>query len=210
MHFGTKKGHHEYVMDGQKLAEVKTQKDLGVIIGDNLKVSDQCTQACNRANRLLGLMRRTMSSRDPVIMTRLYKSLVRPHLEYCSVAWSPYYKKDKEQIERVQHRVTRLSASLRQIDYPERLKRLNLWSLEERRNRADLIELFKMCHGLSATKLDTFFTRVVDARTRGHTLNLKKTYCGSEARYHFFSNRVVNRGNQLEPEDVEVTAVNTF
>ena len=67
-----------------------------------------------------------------------------------------------------------------------------------------------MCHGLSATKLDTFFARVADARTRGHTFKLKKNYCGTEARYHFFSNRVVNRWNQLEPEDVEVTTVNTF
>jgi len=127
------------------------------------------------ADRMLGLMKRTMSSRDPVILTRLYKSLVRPHLEYCSAAWSPYYTKDKEQIERVQHRFTRFFVSLRQLDYPERLRRLNLWSLEERRNMADLIELFKMCHGLSATKLDAFFTSDADSRTRGHTFKLKRT-----------------------------------
>ena len=129
--FGAKNGHHEYVMNGRKLAEVKTQKDPGVVIGDNLKISDQCTQACNRANRMLGLMKRTMSSRDPVILTRLYKSLVRPHLEYCSVAWSPYYNKDKEKSERVQHRVKRFF-SLSQLDYPGRLERLYLWSLEKR------------------------------------------------------------------------------
>jgi len=73
-------------------------------------------------------------------MVRLYKSLVRKHLEYCMSAWSPHYLKDKELLERVQHRFTHLFKNLRQRDYGERLKSLNLWTLEDRRNRQDLIE----------------------------------------------------------------------
>ena len=95
---------------------------------------------------MLGMMRRTVSSRNPQILTRLYKTLVRPHLEYCSAAWSPFYAKDKARIERVQHQFTRCFSSFRTLDYGARLQKLNLWTLEERRNKADLVELFKMCH----------------------------------------------------------------
>ena len=52
--------------------------------------------------------------------------------------------KDKELLEKVQHRFTRFFKELRQLDYTERLRRLGLWSLEERRNRADLIEVYKI------------------------------------------------------------------
>jgi len=164
-------------MNGQKLEKVTEERDLGVIVSSDLKVATQCSHACMKANRMLGLIRRTMSSRDPVILTRLYKSLVRPHLEYCAVAWSPYYKKDKEKIERVQHRFTRFFKSLRDLSYESRLEKLSLWTLEERRNRADLIEVFKMSKGLSSTPLSAFFVRELDSRTRGHVWKLKKQQC---------------------------------
>ena len=55
----------------------------------HLKVAEQCQEAYRKANRMLGLVKRTMVYPDPVVLVRLYKSLVRPHLEYCSPAWSP-------------------------------------------------------------------------------------------------------------------------
>jgi len=60
---------------------------------------------------------------------RLYKSLVRPHLEYCVSAWYSHYLKDKELHERVQHRFTHMFNDLRQRNYGERLKSLKLWTL---------------------------------------------------------------------------------
>jgi hypothetical protein len=210
MHIGFANKGFTYSMNGHKLEEINNEKDLGIIIRNDLKVSDQCQQACNKANRMLGLIRRTIISRNPVMLTRLYKSLVRPHLEYSSVAWSPFYKKDKEMLERVQHRFTRFFGFLKEFDYETRLQKLELWSLEERRNRADLIEVFKMCHGLSALKLETFFTQDLDSRTRGHCYKLKKNYSRTEPRFHFFSNRVINRWNQLPQETVSLTTVNLF
>jgi len=63
-------------------------------------------------------------------MLRLYKSAVRPHLEYCTAAWSPYYIKDKELIERIQHKSTRMIPEIIKLPYMERLRRLKLWTLE--------------------------------------------------------------------------------
>jgi len=78
------------------------------------------------------MINRTIRYKERGIMVRLYKSLVRPHLEYCVSAWSPHYVKDKELLERVQHRFTRMFKDLRGMDYGERLKSLNLWTLEKR------------------------------------------------------------------------------
>ena len=78
---------------------VEEERDLGVVLRDDLKVSNNCQQAYMKASRMLGLMARTISFRNLEVMTRLYKSLVRPHLEYCVSVWSPHYVKDKELLE---------------------------------------------------------------------------------------------------------------
>ena len=79
--------------------------------------------------------------------------------------------------------------------YMERLAKLNQWSLEERRNRSDLIEVFKIAKNLSPIPLTKFFELNTDNRTRGHSLKLVKHRCNCEVRRHFFSERVVNRWN---------------
>ena len=100
-------------MNGQLLNSVTEHKDLGVIISSNLKVADHCHYASNKTNKILGLIKRTIKHRNTTVMVQLYKSLVRPHLEYCSPVWNPYYSKDKAMLENVQHRFTRLFPELR-------------------------------------------------------------------------------------------------
>jgi len=93
-------------------------------------------------------------------MLSLYKSLVRPHVEYCIIAWNPHYKKDRELIEKVQRKFTKMINNMEGKSYEERLYCLKLRTLEERRNRQDLIEVFKMCipgNGLSRLKFNEFF-----------------------------------------------------
>ena len=133
------------------------KRTMGVVVTSNLKLGEQCRQAYAKANRMLGLITRVVKHRSPVLLLRLYKSLVRPHMEYAVSSWSPHYVKDKALLERVQHRFTRLFKDLRGLEYGERLNALGLWSLEERRNRADLIEVFKMAHGHTDVRLEEFF-----------------------------------------------------
>jgi hypothetical protein len=89
------------------------------------------------------MINRTIVNKTTEVMVQLYKSLVRPHLEYCSSARSPHYRKDKKLIEHVQHRFSRMVPAVRADNYPVRLQKLNLWSLEERRNRAVYIKWSK-------------------------------------------------------------------
>ena len=133
-----------------------------------------------------------------------------PHLEYCSPVWSPHYRKDKSLLERVQHRFTLLFDDLKDLEYNRRLQRLKLWTLEERRNRADLIELFKMARGISSVPLETYFQLANESCTRGHRWKLVKAHSRCDFRLYFFSVRVLNRWNSLPQEAVEVTTVNSF
>jgi len=107
-------------------------------------------------------------------MLRLYKSLVRPHLEYCASAWSPHYVKDKELLERVQHRFTRMFKDLRERDYGERLNSLNLWTLEERRNRQDLILVFKMYKDLRGSVLMSYLKEMQILKEQGAYIEIEK------------------------------------
>jgi len=93
---------------------------------------------CNKAIKMLEMINRTIRCKERRIIVRLYKSLVKSHLEYCVSAQSPHYLKEKKELlKRVQHRFTRMFKDLRQRNYGERLKSLNLWTLEERQNRQD-------------------------------------------------------------------------
>ena len=135
---------------GLKPAEV--EKYLGIMITSDVKCLQQCEYAYSKANKVMGMIKRTISFKEPKIMLNLYKTLVRPHVEYGSSVWNPYYKKDKELLERIQHRYTKMIKDMRDKTYEDRLQCLRLWKLDERRNRQDLIEDFKRDIALSRCK----------------------------------------------------------
>ena len=78
------------------------------MISSDVKSLHQCVAACSKANRVLGMIRRTINYKEQWMMVNLYKALVKPHLEQCVSVWSLHYQKDKELLERVQHRFTRM------------------------------------------------------------------------------------------------------
>ena len=82
------------------------------------------------------------------------------------------------------------------------LESLGLWSLEERRNRADLLEVFRMYKGWSTTSFDSMFTFSSNTRTRGNRAKIKNR-CRLDLRRHFFSERVVDRWHCLEQHTIE-------
>jgi len=197
-------------MNSQTLNEVAEHKDLGITISSDLKVANHCQHACSKANRMLGLIKRTIKHKNITVMVQLYTSLVRPHLEYCSPAWNPHYSKYKAMLERVQHRFTRLFTKLKVMTYETRLKALKLWSLEERRNRADMIEVYKLMHRFADIPVSTYFQIATDNCARGHTKKLVKSHCHIDARLCFFSLQVINRWNSLSQEIVDALSVNAF
>jgi len=182
MHLGRNIPHHEYTMQKQDgtpytLKTVDKEKDLGVLIDHKLTFSQHIQAQVNKASRTLGALKHTYSAISKESFLLLYKSLVRPHLEYASVVWSPSLKRDKDAIERVQRRATRMVQGLSHLSYPERLTELKLPTLEYRRQRADILATFKILKGLdhvNHTKEcqvcgNSMFKPAVYSSTRGHT-----------------------------------------
>ena len=81
-------------------------------------------------------------------MLTLFKSFVRPHIEFANQAWAPYPIKHITAIENVQRRATKTIPGLKDLNYEQRLRHTNLPSLLYRRIRGDIIEVFKICHGI--------------------------------------------------------------
>ena len=114
LHFGKCKYRHiglgnmdeEYKMGDAVLGRTTQEKDLGVTISADMKVSEQCGIAASKGNQILGLIRRTLTYKEKQLIVPLYKAIVRPHLEYCIQAWRPYRKKDIDKLERIQRRAT--------------------------------------------------------------------------------------------------------
>ena len=125
-----------------QLEKVHDEKDLGVTVDDNLNFKLHISQKISKANSMLFLIKNYFQFLDAEMFSLLYKSLVRPHLEYASPVWSPTTKEDIKRIESVQRRATKLVPQLSQLSYTERLVALKLPTLEYRRTRQDLILLF--------------------------------------------------------------------
>ena len=157
LHIGSNNPKFNYSMNGVWLESSDVEKDLGVYVDNKLKFSKQCLDARNKANRMLGFISRNVAHRSKEVIKTLYNAYVRPHLEYCVQAWSPHYQKDLTMLEKVQRRATRLVSGLKRLDYETRLKELNMFSLERRYKRGDMIEVYKIFTGLDDLKLEDFF-----------------------------------------------------
>ena len=161
------------------------------------------------ALKVLGMIRRTFGNFSKEIIIKLYKCLIRPHLEYAVQAWRPHLRKDMDLLEKVQRRATKLVVGTRGKGYEERLQMLGMTTLETRRIRGDLIEVFKIMKGLDKVEEHHFFDRAVGS-TRGHDLKLNKPRCRLNCRKFCFSHRVVDLWNKLPNNAVACNTVVGF
>ena len=216
LHAGKKNQEFSYDWGSGQLAQTLQEKDVGVLIMKNLKPSLHCAKAANKANQVLGQMARAVSYRDKFTFLRLYKVYVRPHLQYCSSAWSPFSVADKEVLERVQRRAVNMICGLAG-SYEQKLRELGLLTLEENRVRGDMIEMFKLMTGKSTIDFRKFFqlssVRVGAGNTRGNSgyLNVEEpSLAKTDIRRHFFSSRCPRLWNSLPDYVKQAGTVHTF
>jgi hypothetical protein len=209
IHFGYNNKEAVYNMGCNTLAAVSEERDLGVIVHRSLKSSSQCVKVVKSANATLGMINRTFVSKNKTTLLHLYKSLVRPKLEYCVQAWRPFLQRDIDLLEKVQRRATRMIVKDENKTYEERLQILNWTTLETRRLRGDLIQTFKILKGLDKVDSSMYFVKS-STGLRGHSLKLFKSGSRLDIRRFFFSQRVVDEWNRLPESAIQCQTVNNF
>jgi hypothetical protein len=232
LHYGKNNLKRTYYMTDSggerfELEAVDSERDLGVIISSDLSWSTHINSIAGRANKILGMLKRTFISRDSELWKYLYTSLVRPHLEYAVQVWNPYLKKDILVLERIQRRATRIPHGFKELSYEERLKRWNLTSLEDRRIRGDLIEMYKIVNGIEKINWTNGLPFRADRNvlgaaqgTRGNDLKLEREVFSSQvrnrnARYirfreNFFMERTIPHWNDLTSDVARSGSLNSF
>lgn len=194
-----------------EVESVLEERDLGVNFVQNLKPSSQCQKVAAKARRIIGMVRRNFRRLDKEDFLLIYKTYICPHLEYCIQAWSPHLTGDMQCLERIQKAATNLVPSLRGCSYEDRLRKLRLTTLQKRRSRGDMIEVFKIVTAREKVPMDQFFHLADNSHgLRGHTLKLVKERARLDIRKYFFSQRVVGVWNSLPQHVVDAVSVNAF
>lgn len=210
LHFGLHNPNKGYFIGDANIKSCVSAKDLGIIITDDLKPTVHCLSAIAKAQKMLSVIKLAFKFLDIRAMTTLYKSFVLPLLDYCSIAWCPFYIKDIEALERVQRRFTKILPVYRNLPYEERLIKYNITSLYTRRIKLDLVWVYKIIHDQVDLPSESLFEIDSESRTRGHKLKLKFSHSRLDVRRHWFASRIIPLWNALPSNCVEATSVASF
>jgi hypothetical protein len=211
IHFGKNNPQFSYIMNGTCIPVSSVERDLGILIDNKLCFDAHINSIVGRARRLCGWIRRVYTTKNTVVLLRLYTTIVRPILEYASVIWSPFKASYINEIEKVQRQFTKRIRAVNSLCYDDRLSQLGLQSLTERRNISDI---HVTCSLLTSNfqHLRALFRmrkEVCARRTRGHALRLEHVRCKCSIRQHFVTNRVVNTWNNLTDAKIRQMQINT-
>ena len=215
LHLGKNNPCYKYTIEDDNVIKdlevTVLEKDLGVHVDPLLSFENHISITVKKVRSLSGLIIRSFSFKTIDIMLPIYISKVRLILEYANVVWMPYKRKHIDLIESVQRHFTRYIIGMKEMRYEDRLKSLKLYSLEYRRFRGDMIEVFKMCHGhYDPITTKTLLTYNNKSNTRTNDFKLLKNRVNSTQFLNFFTNRVINPWNKLPREAVNAGSINAF
>ena len=211
LHVGKKNPMLEYSLNDGLIEPVNHEKDLGVIFNSKFNFTNHIESCVAKARSSTAWLFRNFVSREQETIIHLYKSLVRPHLEYCPQVWAPIGKFGNwspiMSIEGVQRWVTSCIQGMDYLSYRQRLEKLNLTTLFERRMRGDLIEVFKALNGFSFTASNVIKQ---SNRTGNLLVNKRRKPFTRTMENDFFGSRVATYWNKLPSIVKKSSSVNDF
>ena len=213
MHLGHNNPAYEYTMLNTPLLTTESERDLGVMVDKNLKPSKQCQKAAGKAKATLMQLIRYFHYRDRNHFIRLYKTYVRPHLEFAVTAWAPWTATDANLLESVQEKAVRNTSGLKGNTYEEKCIELGLETLAKRRTDQDMVQTFKILKNQCGIKCNDIFERMdhtAGTRLATDPWNLKKKKAKKEIRAHSFALRVVDPWNNLPTNLKDQKTVHSF
>ena len=199
-----------YMLGGTSLKLVKTHKDLGVLVDSSLRFHLHIGEVVRKSSGLANQLLRSTVCRSPIFMITLFISHIRPILDYCSTLWNQGYLGDVRRLESVQRRWTSNVIGMEGLNYSDRLRRLNLYSIQGRLLRTDLIKVWKSFCPIVEVGMLNIFERQFHTATRGHRLKLSMPSCRSETLRRFLSVRIIREWNCLPANVVEARTIDSF
>ena len=215
LHLGKNNPKHKYTIgeDCNKviLDETDLEKDLGIFIDPNLDFKKHIKNIVKKASYSSYKILKNFSYKTSNILVPLFKTLVRPILEYGNSVWTNSLKKYMTKVENVQRKFTKHIKGMSDLPYEERLKRIKLPSLEFRQLRGDMIQVYKIANKFyDPLSTKTIFEFSTNSRLRGHSLKISKQSVNKSKYANFFTSRVVNSWNNLPENIVKAKSINEF
>ena len=184
-------------------------KDIGVTIDSNLTFNEHINVKIDTA----GIIRRSYRFLNCETFLPLYRSIVRSHFDYAVSVWDPYKIKHISDIEDVQRRATKLISEIKNLSYPERLRKLKLPTLSYRCIRGQMIEVYKIINNIydkNVSENILTFRPNAAFSLRGNDYTLEQMRIYRPECKHFFCNKVVTIWNTLPNNVVLSESLNVF
>lgn len=200
-----------YSLNSQSLASTAEYDYLGVRCSSDMRWNRHCIKVSAKANKTLGLLRRTLKPCDQSVKERAYLSMVRPTLEYASPVWSPYTARDVNKIEQVQKNAARFVTN----NYHPRastsglVSSLNWDSLEVRRLHAQVVLFYKIRNNL--VNIEFPICVQPNARSsRRNTISYRQIQSNVFPYSYSFFPRTVRSWNMLPSEVTNIQSLESF
>jgi hypothetical protein len=199
-----------YTIAGELIPLLQTTRDLGVMVSKDLKTHAHSDLARTRGLRTTWMLRRTFQVWTPKLYRILNSTFIRPVIEYGQPAYFPCTLGESHRLEKVQSLGTRMVSGMRGLTYEQRCSTLQVFTLNYRRWRADLIFIYKTVCKRRHPELLQYFPPSQVEHTRGHKFKLEVQRTDRLPHVYRLSRRAINDWNRLPPHVIEAETVNQF